>query len=98
MTKDEAATELCRRLVRDINEIAPAAIGRHDETWATVGPADAEFMVALCQWERTAAEVDRAAVRDAYELVLEAWREAARGYDGRSADPEGSESTLHGEA
>ena len=77
MTRAEAAQKLCKQLVTDIANEIPIHVGRWDKTWDIVGPADAEFMIALTVWEATGSEEDRAKVRTAYDSVLDAWMKAA---------------------
>ncbi|HUE96838.1 MAG TPA: hypothetical protein VMN39_09270 [Longimicrobiaceae bacterium] len=81
MTRAEAATKLCQRLTSEVSAIAPVGLGHWPETWEIVGDADSAFMLALVGWERTGSEADRVKVRDAYNRVLDAWREAARRYE-----------------
>ena len=51
--------------------------------WEMVGPESARFMELLLLWEQTGDEdlIDR--VRQAYDEVVNAWRDAARLYETR---------------
>ncbi len=71
-------TELCERLTQDVAEIAPPGIGHWDRTWEIVGPADAQFMVALSDWESEPTPEALATVTAAYDAVLDAWGDAVR--------------------
>ena len=76
----ERGTRLCRHLNHDVDEMAPAGIGRWTPGWEIVDPAGARFMRTLSHWEGSGAEVDRLAVRDAYDEVLRAWGMVVRLY------------------
>lgn len=77
MTISERATEICRRLTRDVASIAPAGIGHWDRAWEIVAEADTDFMAALTAWESDPKnEIAKQRVRDAYTAVLDAWKEA----------------------
>ena len=79
-------TELCRVLEKHVADIAPSGIGVLDRTWDIVGPADAEFMLALSGWEASGGEADQAKVRAAYNRVLDAWRRASTLYEQRTSE------------
>ncbi len=81
MTKDEAATEVYRRLAADVTAIAPKGIGFRSETWSSVDPSTVDFCLALSKWEQTASEADRLAVKKCYENVMAAWRRAVVAYE-----------------
>ena len=85
MTRAEAAIELCQRLGRDVEAIAPPGLGGWSTTWELVGDAGASFIVALTAWEITGSEADRLKVRDAYDRVLNAWRGAVAKYQREGA-------------
>ena len=77
--------ELCMRLAEEVALIAVPGIGRWGEAWEIVAEWDTDFMVALLTWERMGDEEARLHVRDAYDRVLDAWREAARQYQEETA-------------
>ncbi len=78
MTRAEAVRVVCKRLTRDVDAIAPPGIGKWDRAWQMTAAADRDFRVALAAWEATGTEANRLRVRDAYDAVLDAWREAAQ--------------------
>lgn len=78
MTIEERAREICRRLTRDVADVAPKGIGRWDRAWEIVDGPSASFMLALSTWEADpTSEAAKQAVRDNYRAVVEAWRRAA---------------------
>ena len=79
------ARELCVHLTEQIANIAPPGIGNWGGAWGIVGDADAEFMVALFEWERTGDDAVQIRVREGYDRVLDAWREASRQYERETA-------------
>ena len=79
------ARELCVHLTEQIANIAPPGIGNWDEAWEIVAQADAEFMVALFEWERTGDDAAQVRVREGYDRVLDAWREATRQFERETA-------------
>jgi hypothetical protein len=78
----ERSTEICRRLTREVSDLVPVGIGSWAGAWQIVGLADSDFIAALCAWEADPAN-DRAKqrVRDTYSAVVDAWKEAARGFE-----------------
>lgn len=79
-SRTEKARRLCARLAGDVAAIAPAGLGTWDQAWAIVDPPSAELLAALTAWEATGDDDTVAAVKVAYDAVLDAWREAARQY------------------
>ena len=73
MNRTEAAKILSERLVKRIATIAPPGIGSVDETWETVGPVSAEYMIALSEWVRTGSDEARLRLEDSYRDVCAAW-------------------------
>ena len=87
MTIAERATEICRRLCRDVASIAPKGIGHWSRAWEIVSEADADFMASLTAWESDPKnETAKQRVRAAYTAVLEAWKQAAAEYDRQEAE------------
>lgn len=74
-------TKLCGRLAADVARVAPPRIGGWAEAWEMTAEADAAFWIALVAWESEPTEPARLRLRDAYNAVLDAWREAARQYN-----------------
>lgn len=75
-------TQICRRLSAAVAEIAPDGIGRWVPAWDIVAPADAEFMIALADWEADPTDDAKLRVKATYTAVLDAWRRAAVEYGG----------------
>lgn len=73
MNRTEAARILSERLVKWIARNASPRIGSVDEAWETVGPVDAEYMIALTEWVRTGSDEARLRLEDAYRDVCAAW-------------------------
>lgn len=82
----ERGTELCLRLTARVADLVPRGIGRWDETWRIVGPADAEFMAALTSWEVSPNPGDKERIRSAHDAVLAAWRYAVAEYEQAKAE------------
>ncbi len=74
--RQDRGTELCQRLSEAVADIAPSGIGHWDRTWEIVGPADAQFMVALSDWESEPTAEALATVTAAYDACLAAWTDA----------------------
>lgn len=81
MTAAEAVRKACERLTADVDEIAPPGIGEWDEVWEMVGSADTAFMIAVDAWQADPTTEGQARVREAYDAVLAAWRDAAQQYE-----------------
>ena len=67
-----------KRLTEAVSDIAPPRIGHWEKTWDLVSNADAEFMVALSDWESEPTPEALATVTAAYDAVLDAWGDAVR--------------------
>ena len=81
--------ELCRRLRAAINAIAVAGMRLWDQTWAIVAGADADFMIALFDWERSGSGQDSDRVAEAYDAVTAAWRMAVSAFQARCSEEGG---------
>ena len=89
MTPDRSdrARQLCERLTADVAVLTPPGIGHWDQTWETVGDADAEFMVALSGWQSDPTPEALATVTAAYDAVLAAWGNAVLRFHEHVEDP-----------
>jgi len=83
----ERGTLLCQRLANDVGSLAPPGLGTWPRTWDLVAGADAAFMIALTAWEAEPSERLRLRVREAYDAVLDAWRQAAAEYLAHRGSP-----------
>ena len=76
--RQETGRQLCERLVERIGEVAAAVPLGH---WPPIADApSAEFMTALSAWEIDPSDLTMQRVSDAYDNVLDAWRQAAAEY------------------
>lgn len=78
--RQERGTVLARRLLTDCGKVSEPGQGLWAEMWEIVDPAETEFVVALSLWEQTGDEAARERVADLYDIVLDAYREAAAAY------------------
>ena len=70
--------EVCEKLMERIGEIAAAVLLDY---WPPVtGPPSAAFITALSAWEIDPSDLSMQRVSDAYDNVLDAWRQAAAEY------------------
>ena len=70
--------EVCQKLMERIGEVAAAVPLGH---WPPIADApSAEFMTALSAWEIDPSDLTMQRVSDAYDNVLDAWRQAAAEY------------------
>lgn len=77
MTREEAIKLLSEKLTKRIATIAPPGLGHLDETWEAVGPASADYMVAMTEWVRTGEDKARQRLEDAYMAVVQAWTDVS---------------------
>ena len=79
----ETGRQLCEKLVERIGEVAAAVPLGH---WPPIADApSAEFMTALSGWEIDPSDLTMQRVSDAYDDVLDAWRQAAVEYTAERA-------------
>lgn len=76
---------LCEKLSAQVAVIAPPGIGRWDRAWEIVDGSSATFMNALSAWEIDPSDATMQRVSDAYDHVLDAWRNAAAEYTAKKA-------------
>ena len=84
MTYDERQAKgkiLCQKLFTQVGLMAPEGISHWDRAWEIADPAQAHFWVMLTAWEADPSDLTMQRVSDAYDGVLEAWKEAARQYE-----------------
>ena len=74
---------ICASLVEDVGKVATPGLSRWPGAMDIVGPAEADFLAALLQWEETGSAhlIDR--VRKAYDRLVGAWKDAANLFDTR---------------
>ncbi len=76
--RQETGRQLCEKLVERIGEVAAAVPPGH---WPPIADApSAEFMTALSAWEIDPSDLTMQRVSDAYDNVLDAWRQPAAEY------------------
>lgn len=80
--REQAGRELCRNLVADIAAISPSGLGSWLPDRHPARTAADDFMAVLVSWE--AGKATAAAVQQAYDQVLEAWRRAAEAFRAES--------------
>ena len=71
---------LCEKLAGHVGLIAPEGIGHWDRAWEIVDGSSANFMNALSAWEIEPSDLAMQRVSDAYDDVLDAWRQVAAEY------------------
>ncbi len=68
---------ICARVAKRIGEVAPRGLGHWEGAWEIVaGPSDA-FLDRIHEWEADDAPETRAALEDAVNDFVRAWRVAA---------------------
>jgi len=75
---------LCEKLASYVAVIAPKGIGRWDRCWEFVDAPSVEFMLSLSAWETSPSDEAALKVSNAYDGVMQAWREAAGEYTRRA--------------
>jgi len=78
VTRTERAKRICRFLADRIAQEVPEGLGRWDVAWSIVEQPSTQFLEALHDWEQTGSADAERRLHDARDLVLNAWREAAR--------------------
>ena len=71
---------LCEKLAGHVAVIAPNGIGLWDRAWEIVDGSSATFLNALSAWEIDPSDATMQRVSDAYDNVLNAWRQVAAEY------------------
>ncbi len=81
--RQETGRQLCEKLMERIGQVAAAVPLGH---WPPIVDApSAEFMTALSAWEIDPSDLTMQRVSDAYDDVLDAWRQAASEYTAERA-------------
>lgn len=72
---------LCQRLHEAVSRETPAGLGYWNEAWEIVEEPSDDLLSILERWEAAGAPEDKRAAVQAADLVLRAWRDAARAWE-----------------
>ena len=87
MTREErhdSMTELAKRLIGSVAAVADEDAERwgrsEPEGWAIIDGPEREFLLSCATWEQSGERIHLHEVADAFDSVVEAWREASVAY------------------
>ena len=87
--RGEAMTRLARKLLGALEMVADEDVQRwgrcEPEGWAVIDEPEREFLLACATWQQSGHDGDLELVAEAFDRVVEAWRQAATAYHRREA-------------
>lgn len=89
MTRDEKQRTICRRVSARIDEVTPEGLGRWDQALEIVREPSDDFLDALDDFLDDDSPGTRAALQEAADELVRAWREAGRRYEEHADEREG---------